>query len=45
MVGGRRAFFPEMDLSVDDQHWRFPFSALGKLTGCSRKALPNATLN
>ena len=25
MVGGRRAFLPEMDLSVDDDHWRFLF--------------------
>jgi hypothetical protein len=38
MVGRRRAFLPEMDLAIDDDHWRFLFRRLA-----SRKARPNAT--
>jgi hypothetical protein len=41
MVGGRRAFLPEVDLAIDDDHWRFLFRNVPK---CSRKARPNATL-
>jgi hypothetical protein len=41
MVGGGRAFLPEVDLSVDDDHWRFLLQNIAK---CSRKARRNATL-
>src|SRR3954452_13188008 len=39
MVGRGRAFFPEMDLSVDDQHWRFPFGVGSEFTRADRRDL------